>query len=86
MGVFITFLMFDFFDRFAERPLCCPTALLNDCFLFISAKIFSNLCKGTARSKGIVIILFAFALFIPTCRDEIYRIVAEDIVRPLISL
>ena len=43
---------------------------------------FLNLCKGTARSKEFfVIFLLAYALFIPMCRDEIHRILAEDTIR-----
>ena len=82
--------MFLIFDHCAERPLCCLTATLNDRFtvrlIYTSVNFLLNLCKGVARSKVFFILLLADALFIPTCRDEIYGILAEDTILDTISV
>ena len=69
------FLTVSLSDRFAERLICQHPL-----------RILPHLCKGVARSKGVIIILLADALFIPTCRDEIYGIFTEDTIPDTISV
>ena len=69
------FLTVSLSDRFAERLICQHPL-----------RILPHLCKGVARSKEFFLFLFADALFIPTCRDEIHGIFAEDTISETISV